>query len=101
MSGNVSCYEKDAGHIRDELMGTEVDDDFKAGLIALAGIVDGLAAQKKIVEAEPSASDNTDYVTALWKELHKCNSGLVPLKTDWVPVTKRRLNSAMKRLNIT
>jgi len=56
--------------------------------------------QKKKVVAH-STSHNSDYVTALWKELNKGNSGLVPLKTDWVPVTRKRLNSAVKRLNCT
>ena len=56
--------------------------------------------QKKKVVAR-STSSNSDYVTALWKELRKRNSGLVPEKSDWIPITKKRLNSAIKRLNIT
>ena len=38
----LSCYEQNAEVIQDLLMSTEEDDDFKAGLIALASIVAGL-----------------------------------------------------------
>ena len=55
--------------------------------------------QKKVVAH--STSHNTDYVTALWKELNKRQGWGVPEKSNWIPITKRRLNSAIKRLNCT
>ena len=50
--------------------------------------------------AKDSGEPANNKSRALWRELNHRNSGLVPEKTDWVPVTKKRLNSAMKRLNI-
>ena len=49
-----------------------------------------------------NSTHNKPCATALdlWNELNRGHNGLVPEKTDWVPVTKKRLNSAMKRLNI-
>ena len=41
-------------------------------------------------------SHNSDYAAALWNELNKrCPAG-VPEKTDWIPVTRKRLNSAVR-----
>ena len=39
---------------------------------------------------------NSDYATALWNELKRRCPVLVPEKTDWVPVTRKRLNSAVR-----
>lgn len=50
------------------------------------------------VVAVRSASGNTQIVAALWKELRRGCYGKVPLKTDWVPVTAQRLNSAWKKV---
>ena len=54
-------------------------------------------AQKVSVAAK--RSHNKPCAPALWRELNRSCPMKVPLKTDWVPVTEKRLNSAMKRLN--
>ena len=45
-------------------------------------------------------SHNKPCASALWRELNRGCPKKVPLKTDWVPVTEKRLHSALKRLNV-
>ena len=53
----------------------------------------------KKVSVAAKRSHNKPCAPALWRELNRSCPMKVPLKTDWVPVTEKRLNSAMKRLN--
>jgi hypothetical protein len=39
---------------------------------------------------------NTGYQAAVWKELKRRQGGPLPLKQDWIYVTKARLNAALK-----
>jgi hypothetical protein len=65
-----------------------------AGLLACHEIMEGYA-RHKLAEAHPQA-DNSRYATALWNELSKRCPAKVPEKTDWLPVTRKRLNAAVR-----
>jgi hypothetical protein len=56
-------------------------------------------AALEATEVAPSAAPNTRMAAALWRELRRRQSnGLVPLRVDWIAVTKQRLNAAVAAL---
>jgi hypothetical protein len=45
-----------------------------------------------------TAGKENSLLEPLWKTLNHNNNGIVPEKTDWVPVTKKRLTTALKKI---
>jgi hypothetical protein len=43
-----------------------------------------------------SQTTNKQISTAMWKRLNAKQHFIIPEKTEWVPVTRQRLNSAVK-----
>ena len=46
----------------------------------------------------PETTTNKDYAAALWDRLDSRGNQAIPVKTDWVAVSKRRLNAALKHV---
>lgn len=58
---------------------------------------DKVGRYRRPLKSKPK-NQHTQMAAALWRELNRSCPALVPLKTDWVAVTEKRLNSAITKV---